>query len=164
MAISQNLKRLYASAPSNRRIFQALILSNPSWTEEILLVDNSIAPMTFNWGGVNKTFQPSVFEVELPRLDLQSTPELTVSFPNFGKQLIDLLELAAKSNAPILVQLTSFTDYDNQPGIWPPLILEITEVALDALWCTGTARRDDFINRAFPREVFTIQKYPGLYR
>jgi hypothetical protein len=162
--ISQDLKRLYASAPVHRRIFQVLVLSNPSWAEEILLVDNTIEPLTFNWGGTMKTFQPSVFELELPKLDLQSMPEIQLSIPNFGQALVDLLELAADSGKPINVQITSFTDYDQQPGIWPALSFELTEVALNEQWCTGTARRDDFINRAFPREIFTIQKYPGLYR
>lgn len=162
--ITPDLKRLYASAPANHRIFQVLILSNPAWSEEIRLCDNTIEPIQFDWGGVLKIFQPSIFEVELPRLDSQQLPELSISIPNFGQVLIDYLDAAVAGGQPITVQMTSFTDYDDKPGIWPALSYEMSEVALNEQWCTGTARREDFINRSFPREIFTVQKFPGLYR
>jgi hypothetical protein len=60
--------------------------------------------------------------------------------------------------------MTQYSDDASTPGLWPPLELQFTSVALDEENCTGTARRVDLINRAFPREVFTIENYPGLFR
>ena len=164
MDYTGDLKRVWNSAPANIRVFQALYLTNPAWAAAIAIVDNTIEPLNLNWGGVTIAFQPSVFDLDLSTLDANSLPELSLSFPNFGQDLYNMLEQAAASGSPINVQITNYTDYDNNPGYWPPLTFDLTEVALDENNVTGTARRADFINRAFPREVFNVDNYPGLYR
>jgi len=145
--LSNDLKRIYSSAPANRTLYTALVLSNPAWPTPLYLIDNTIVARDFQFDGVTKTFQPSIFTVDLPSRRDESLPELQLSFSNFGDALVDLLELASGSGAPITL-----------------LELQLTSVALDADNCTGTAKRVDLINRLFPREVFTLTNYPGLFR
>ncbi len=162
--LSNDLKRIYSSAPANRTLYTALVLSNPAWPTPLYLIDNTIVARDFQFDGVTKTFQPSIFTVDLPSRRDESLPELQLSFSNFGDALVDLLELASGSGAPITLQLTQYSDDSTTPGLWPALELQLTSVALDADNCTGTAKRVDLINRLFPREVFTLTNYPGLFR
>lgn len=162
--LSDNLKKIYASAPANRTLYTALVLSNPGWVTDLCLIDNTIISRDFEFDGVMVRFQPSIFTVDLPSKKDESLPELQLSFSNFGDALVDLLELASASGEPITLKLTQYSDDSVTPGLWPPLELQLTSVALDEENCTGSARRVDFINRMFPREVFTLDNYPGLFR
>ena len=164
MALTNDLKLIYSSAPINKPLYTALVLTNPMWPAPLYLIDNTAVPRIFDFDGAAVKFLPTQFSVEAPDRRDDSLPELQLSFTNYGNALVNLLEQASLSGEPITLKMTQYSDDANTPGLWPPLELQFTSVALDEENCTGTARRVDLINRAFPREVFTIENYPGLFR
>jgi len=50
------------------------------------------------------------------------------------------------------------------PQMDPPITLILTEVEANALKITGRARMLDIGNKAFPAEIYTAKRFPGLAR
>ena len=50
------------------------------------------------------------------------------------------------------------------PQMDPPITLTITNISVDVLKITATARMMDIGNKSFPAENYTVQNYPGLSR
>ncbi|MBR1756800.1 MAG: DUF1833 family protein, partial [Alphaproteobacteria bacterium] len=50
------------------------------------------------------------------------------------------------------------------PQMNPPITLVITDIKVDVLKITATARMMDIGNKSFPSENYTVKKYPGLSR
>ena len=50
------------------------------------------------------------------------------------------------------------------PQMNPPITLVITDIQVDVLKITATARMMDIGNKSFPAENYTVSKYPGLSR
>ncbi len=50
------------------------------------------------------------------------------------------------------------------PQMNPPITLTITEINVDILKITATARMMDLGNKSFPSENYTVKNYPGLTR
>jgi hypothetical protein len=55
------------------------------------------------------------------------------------------------------------TDIDG-PQMDPPMTMTLSDVEMDMFRVTGRARGLDIGNKAFPSEIYTIRKYPGLRR
>lgn len=167
MAISQELQLLYASSPDNFVIYTAIRLEHPSFPDGGVynLINNSPEPITLNYDGVSTVFSPSLFSVGLPARDNSGNTDLSITFPNFGAELIQALEIASQDQEyPIRVYITAYTYGSLDPQINPPFELEMNSVTVTNSTVTGVAVRPAFQNIGFPRKLYNILEYPGLDR
>ena len=105
------------------------------------------------------------FELELPPVDAIPVPEIVVTLDNVGREITRHLDAAAVSRERIEVTYRPYLSTDiNGPQMDPPLTMTLSEVEVDVFRITGRARVLDIGNKAFPGEIYTIKKYPGLRR
>jgi len=105
------------------------------------------------------------FELELPPVDTIPVPEIVVTIDNVGGEIIKHLDAAAVSLERIEVTYRPYLSIDiNGPQMDPPLTMTLNEIEVDVFRISGRARVLDIGNKAFPSEIYTIKKYPGLRR
>ncbi|MBI5121348.1 MAG: DUF1833 family protein [Rhodospirillales bacterium] len=105
------------------------------------------------------------FELELPPVDTIPVPEIVVTLDNVGREITKHLDAAAVSQDAIEVTYRPYLSTDiNGPQMDPPLVMTLSEVEVDVFRVTGRARVLDIGNKAFPSQIYTIKKYPGLRR
>lgn len=163
MAISDELQRIYASAPENKIFFDALVLSHPNWAEDYAIINHSAFDRVLNFEGQPLTFKASSFRLNLPKRDDQGLVELSLQFPNTGKVLIDPIEAAVGSGVAITATVTVYTEDSLDPAM-TPIVLSLNQMTIDVNNVVAGATRIDLLNTAFPRKIARIDNYPGLYR
>ncbi len=105
------------------------------------------------------------FELELPPVDTIPVPEIVVTLDNVGREIAKHLDAAAISQERIEVTYRPYLSTDIEgPQTDPPMTMTLSEVEVDVFRVTGRARVLDIGNKAFPSEIYTIRKYPGLRR
>jgi hypothetical protein len=113
-----------------------------------------------------QTYRPSYFELQLPKMDGSGQQDAGLSLQNVDRVIVDELELA--NTAPderIKVTLRLFLEDDPTAGPQNvPIELSFSQVQATSQVVTGTAGRPDTLSRAFPVEVYTIDRWPGLDR
>ena len=163
MAITDNLRRIYSTAPANELFYEALMLSHPAWVENIAIVTNTIVPITKNIGPLQITFNPAAFRITMPRRNDGGLVDLNITFPLASRAMLELLQLAEQGREPISVILTVYTDYSDDPQI-TPIELQMDSIVMTDTEVSGNASRIDLINRAYPRRIVRPEEWPGLYR
>jgi len=105
------------------------------------------------------------FELELPPVDTVPVPEIVVTLDNVGREITKHLDAAAVSQERIEVTYRPYLSTDIEgPQMDPPLTMTLSEVEVDVFRITGRARVLDIGNKAFPSDIYTLRKYPGLRR
>jgi hypothetical protein len=105
------------------------------------------------------------FELELPPVDTIPVPEIVVTLDNVGREIAKHLDAAAVSQERIEVTYRPYLSTDIEgPQMDPSMTMTLSEVEVDVFRVTGRARVLDIGNKAFPSEIYTIRKYPGLRR
>jgi hypothetical protein len=105
------------------------------------------------------------FDLELPPVDTIPVPEIVVTLDNVGREIAKHLDAAAVSQERIEVMYRPYLSADIEgPQMDPPMTMTLSEVEVDVFRVTGRARVLDIGNKAFPSEIYTIRKYPGLRR
>lgn len=105
------------------------------------------------------------FDLELPPVDTIPVPEIVVTLDNVGREIAKHLDAAAVSQERIEVMYRPYLSTDIEgPQMDPPMTMMLSEVEVDVFRVTGRARVLDIGNKAFPSEIYTIRKYPGLRR
>ena len=116
-------------------------------------------------GGELVPFVALGFELELPPVDTIPVPEIVVTLDNVGREIAKHLDAAAISQERIEVTYRPYLSTDIEgPQMDPPMTMTLSEVEVDVFRVTGRARVLDIGNKAFPSEIYTIRKYPGLRR
>ena len=99
-------------------------------------------------------------EVDAPKDGGRMVPFIALAFD---------LELPPVDTAPVpeIVEVTYrpylSTDLEG-PQMDPPITLTLTEVEVDVFRATGHARMLDIGNKAFPADLYTAKRFPGLTR
>jgi hypothetical protein len=105
------------------------------------------------------------FDLELPAVDTIPVPEIVVTLDNVGREIAKHLDAAAVSQERIEIMYRPYLSTDIEgPQMDPPMTMTLSEVEVDVFRVTGRARVLDIGNKAFPSEIYTIKKYPGLRR
>jgi hypothetical protein len=166
--VSAELKRVYASAPFDRRYIETLELSHPYFPQTFYLTNDAM-PWVFLLssgaaGGVQ--FQPVPFRVQLPTSDGKGQQDLQIMLDNVGRVAMDAIEAASYlPTVNIGVVYRVYLDIaGSAPQLEPPLTLALQSVVIDAQAITGTATRADVLNRPFPSELYRVDLFPGLNR
>lgn len=166
MTLSLELQRVYASAPVNHVFYTALLLTHPNWKTYIARVSGTINDMSLKIDGKTYMFEASEFQLVMPKRDELGLVELALQFRNYGREVIDLIDLAEVGDAPINATVAVYTMGSVDPAM-TPIELLLSNVNISKELVTGTASRSDLINSVFPLEVVRVSgnyAYPGLQR
>lgn len=165
MTISQQLKEIYASAPTAQYV-ETLEFSHSRFGQTFYLT-NSLDRWTFLLeNGTPVEFLQAPFTLQLPAQDRSGHQDLTIVMSNVGRDMMDPLEAAIlNTREPIRC---IYRVYLNQPGSYPqtnpPLRLSITDVQVDRDTLSAVATRSDVLNKGFPSVLYRYTNFPGLKR
>lgn len=175
--LSEALKEAYASAPSDVTILHTLELRHPTFFDDdgnrtaIRVVRDNIshfctledtAPLD---AGKTVEFIAMAFDLQLPPVETVPVPEITLTLDNVSTEIIQYLDNAIETQDMIEMTYRPYLSDDKScPQMNPPITLVITDIQVDVLKITATARMMDIGNKSFPAENYTVSKYPGLTR
>jgi hypothetical protein len=170
VSITNELKRVYASAPFDRRFVETLQLTHPLFPSTYLLNNDGQAwQFLLNAGdppNAAVTFLPVPFKLVLPTQDGKGQQDLQMVLDNVGREAMDAIEAAA-ANPTINIALTYRVYLDiplTPPQSTPPLELALQSVVITVDSIVGTATRADVLNKPFPSELYRVDLFPGLNR
>jgi len=169
MPISEELKKVYASAPVNNFYVEALSLEHPSF-------DNGVAHITNQNGGWVgalgdglvglAAFNYMPFTIIPPSSGDEGIITLKVVLDNSSRTLMDSLELMAKTpSQSIKVLYRVYLNSD--PYVLqndPPLKLYVSSVLATQDSLSFAATTTNLRDLPFPRMLYTTDLYPGLER
>jgi len=161
--LDAELKRVYASAPSERRVVDTLELSHPLFPQVYFITKDSQA-WVFMAAGVLVTFLPVPFAIKLPTTDGKGQQDLDIVLDNIGREAMDALELAAAlPTTNVAAVLRRYLDVPESEAKYE-LRLAIQSFVVSAGTIQATATRADTLNKPFPTELYRVDLYPGLDR
>lgn len=166
MPITPELKRVYASAPTDTRYVECLSLWHPNWGTWLHFTSDVQAWTFALETGELVDFQAVPFTVVLPLQDGKGQQDLQIGLENVGREAMDYIELASLTpSVSIDVVYRVYLDRPHSlPQQDPPLRLTLSNIVVTLDVITGTATRADTLNRRFPSEVYRLDTYPGLDR
>jgi len=177
ITLSEALKEAYASAPSDITILHTLELRHPTFFDDngnptaIRVVRDNISHIctleeTASLdAGKAVEFIAMAFDLQLPPVETVPVPEITLTLDNVSTEIIQYLDSAIETQDMIEMTYRPYLSNDTScPQMNPPITLVITDIHVDVLKITATARMMDIGNKSFPAENYTISKYPGLSR
>jgi hypothetical protein len=144
-------------------------LWHPSWAAAIRLVAD-FADLTATLEddapvdtGAAVLFTACPFRFTLPQVG-EGRQELQIQIDNVAQLLMPLLEAAdLASETPIKATYRPYLSTDTTaPQMSPVLTLDVTRISADAMQVTCTCAHADFLNRRFPRRIYTVEEFPGL--
>lgn len=166
MAISEALKRVYASAPNDDHYIETLSLEHPAFEDGVRFITNNNG----GWVGDLETggqiaYDYAPFVTAPPSSADQGNITLSVAIDNASRGLMDQLERMSSVQAePIKlvyrVYLASSTALQNDP----PLKLEVLSVTATQYAVSFSASMTNLRNKPFPAVLYTVEQFPGLER
>ena len=167
MAISEDLKRIYASAPDDDYHIETLSLEHSGLTSAVRYITNESGGFSGQLEDATPvTFEYLPFAVVKPRAGEENNLSLQVAVDNVSAELMAELEAIADDPIePIICHYRVYLASDpNTVQNIPPLRLDIPRVK--ATWSTiaFVAGLLNLRGVKFPAMLFDIEKYPGLAR
>lgn len=179
MSYSDAIAEAYASAPLDDINIDTIELYHPNFIDEegrptavrvalgyddwVLKLENEAILNA----GQYVTFLGCEFTFSMPEFSDDSSPSIQITISNVSREIARYLELAQSSLAvdPIKLTYRPYLASDtSKPQMDPPIIMELSDVDVDAFQATGTATLQDIHNAAFPNNVYDYKRFPGLKR
>jgi len=163
MTLSQELKEVYASVGPSI-VLETLELNHHTFPETFRIVrDNNPWDLGIENGGPVVTFSPHAFNVVPPKKSDKGAQSLQIQIDNVDRTVVDLIEGTQDgTNTPIDVVYRIFLSTATSEPQDAPLRLSLFNVSITNNQVSGTARRDDIVNRKFPRVVYD-RKFISLF-
>ena len=120
------------------------------------------AGATYNGGGTG-TFQAIPFFADRPEFAEGQTPQCQVSVDNVAREMAQYLEAAVQVKADLIAVYREYRSDDLTEPCYGPVQFVIRKVTVNGTTVTGTARLADLANRKFPKKVYSVDEFPGLY-
>lgn len=174
-SLSQALAEAYASCPADDPILDTLEIRHPAFVDDLgnnialrIIANNEDfegrleddAPMN---AGELVTFTSLGFDIQLPEVATSTVPEVNVTIDNVSREIMPHLKAAATSNEKIEITYRPYLASDpNTVQMDPPLTLTLKSVSATPVSITGVASMLDIGNKAFPSDVYTTKRFPGL--
>lgn len=164
--ISAALRRIYGSAPSDRRYIETLELWHPLFPRRFFITNDVLAwQFQLEAGGLVVPFVPVPFYVVRPTSDGKGQQDMQVQIDNVGREAMDAIEAAsANPTINITTTLRVYLDIANSAPQHEPIVLAMQSVTVDAGAIAGTATRADALNRPFPTELYRVDLFPAMNR
>ena len=185
MAISQELKKIYADYDNKDMYYQALELQHPNfgfktplYPSKTLYPSKSLYPantpystsvyliqandnMKFNVDGHDTLFLAYPFGIVPPKAGADEQ-DLQIVFQNVSHEIIEGIELASKNpEIPIKMRYFIYIDGKTDSQI-TPIVLTLKNISANMTSIQATAQRSDLYRYTFPTKVFGTE-FKGLY-
>lgn len=167
MPISDELKRVYASAPDDVYYYETLTLEHSGLTGGIKYLTNIAGGFSGQLeNGDPVTYEYVPFTAIPPTSEEENNLNLQIAFDNAARQLMaELEQMAANPVEPIRVTYRVYLSTDlNTVQNDPPLKLEILGVRAQQLTVSASAGLANLRRRRFPATIYSLDKFPGLTR
>jgi hypothetical protein len=127
------------------------------------LVQNRKGITATDEDGNARNWQPAGFQFALPPSNEEGFRSLSISIDNIDRRVTDFIQDALTSPIPIEIIYRPFLSTDlTKPQMKTPLVLYLTDVAIVKGQVTGTATFMDVVNKKFPSELYTRDRFPAL--
>ena len=167
--LTNALAEAYASAPPTLVILHTIELWHPTWASAIRLVQDyadltatleADAPVD---AGASVVFTGCPFRFSLPQIG-EGRQELSIQIDNVSQLLMPLLESADLTDeTPITCRYRPYLSSDTTaPQMNPVLSLDVIRVSADVMQVTCSCAHADYLNRRFPRRLYTVEEFPGI--
>ncbi len=141
----------------------AFVLSHPQ-ADTVYLIDYPQEHYG-NVNGFTHLFRPVPSQVVQPTRNDSGRQDLSIIWCGIqGEALAFLDQAAADREHPITCLYSIFLEGSPEPQIDPWMELSLTNISVTKEAVTAIATRADVLNRIFPREVYRVDRFPGLRR
>lgn len=166
--LSEAIKEAYASSPAIPEI-HTLEFRHPNLTEpiRIALWNGSFtayleadAPAN---PGEEVTFAGLRFDFKKPKISPDGVPTMDITVDNVSRVIGDALSDATQSSTPVEMTYREYLGNDlSGPQNDPPITLQVIDATSDLMLVTITCGVESLMNRKFPYDTYTAQRFPGL--
>lgn len=177
MSLDQALKEAYASAPTDRVIFDTLEVRHLAFVDSagqptairiVIGYENITAKLEGDaplHAGEYVDFVAGAFRFKLPGFEEGKVPQLQITIDGVSREVVGHIEAAISAAEPIEVTYRPYLSNDlSKPQMDPPLNMVLTKVSVSGASVSGTASLSDVHNWAFPFEKYMARRFPGLVR
>lgn len=169
--LQEAIKEAYATAPADKVILYTLELRHPAFTEPIRVVRNHVAfDATLEIDapvdpGALVTFQAFAFSLQLPEVSMGGNPEIVIDIDNVSREIVANIEKAVVT--PYMIEVTFrvyLMDDPSGPQNNPPMHMVVRSISADVFKVTARAGFGDLSRMAYPKLVYTLERFPALAR
>lgn len=169
--LSAAIREAYASAPVDSVVLHTLELWHPSWTDPIRVVrDRAALDARIEAGAARNpgeivTFAAYAFDIVPPDQTSGGLPQATIEIDNVSRDIVAAIDLAVTQTDKITAIYRAYlsTTATDGPETDPPLELTLITVTATVFRVTATAGFPNLLDRKFPRLVYDIDTFPGLW-
>jgi hypothetical protein len=162
MTISAELQARYTSE-HDVDWAEAFVLSHPNATTRYLI--NHAQQHIGYVDNVPQLFEPVPAQITPPGRDDSGRSEMSIAWCGVHDEALTFLNQAiANGLVPITCRYSVYIIGDPTPQIDPWITFNLTNIGVQEGLVAATATRSDILNRAFPSEVYRVDKFPGLRR
>lgn len=162
-SLSEAIKEAYATAPAGVIVLNTLELRHASIPAPIYLIQERAATMLTLETGEAVLFEAIPFQITLPQAGDNGLQELNITIDNVDRKISDFCRLAATYPSPVEVRYRPYLSTDfTTPQMVPPLLLFLKDISITTTEVACRATMADLINKKFPRELYTRERFPSL--
>lgn len=162
-SLSDAIKEAYAVAPATKSIIHTLHIAQGSVQNPIYIAQTRMEFIAYDEDGIQRSFAPVGFQFSMPASNEEGFRSLTVAIDNIDRRVTEFVELAKSENTPVQVIYRPYLSDDlTRPQMVPPLIMFLKELQINNFQVVGRATFMDIVNKSFPNELYTRDRFPAL--
>lgn len=160
---TEALKEAYAIAPASKAVLHTLEIRQEGVQDPVYIVKARRAWAALDENGDSLTFLPVNFDFTLPAATEDGFQSLNLTVDNINRRASDFAEIAKSVEVPVVVVYRPYlSDDPTGPQMVPPLELFLEDIQITELTVTGRATFMDIVNKKFPSEIYTRERFPSL--
>ncbi|USN14415.1 hypothetical protein DONNERLITTCHEN_00140 [Janthinobacterium phage vB_JliS-Donnerlittchen] len=161
-ALSEALKEAYATAPAGKAIVETLELRLQG--SDSIFIYRGVEPLQMRLEtGEWVEFEPVPFQFRLPKSSETGSQSLDIQVDNVDARISDFITAARGSLSPVQVIYRPYLSDDlTGPQMDPPLVLYMKGATITATTASAQASFIDIVNKRFPNDYYTGDRFPGL--
>jgi len=177
MSLEQALQEAYASASTDRVIFDTLEVRHSAFRDDaglptairVVIGYENISACLEGDAPLNPgeyvDFIAGAFRFKLPGFEEGQVPQLQIIIDGVSREVVGHIEAAINEPEPISITYRPYLSTDlSKPQMDPPITMELTKVTVTGVSVSGTASLSDVHNWPFPFEKYLPSRFPGLVR
>lgn len=162
-AYTEAILEAFAIAPANEVIYDTLEIRQEGVQDPIFIVKGRRPLVATDEDDVERTFEPVGFSITRPASTEEGFQSLNISIDNVGRRVSDFIVTAKTEEVPIKVIYRPYLSSDlSQPHMNPPLVLFLKDIQVTEMFVTGRATFMDIVNKKFPNDLYTRERFPSL--
>jgi hypothetical protein len=160
---SEALKEAYAIAPASKAVLHTIEIRQTGVQQPVYIVKSRRTWEARDEDGNLLQFLPVNFDFTLPAATEEGFQSLNLTVDNIGRRASDFAEIAKTEEVPVTVIYRPYLSDDNTgPQMIPPLTLFLEDIQITELTVTGRATFMDIVNKKFPSEIYSRERFPSL--